>query len=276
MKFLRIFIALIALLTIVTSRRAHNFYNTQISQESTSYTTAKGGLIYYLDRQKPACANGSGMSYFKLDTDGTNYKYAYNCINSEAISTSSADVRSLNTPMNGYNTGMFQDFSVNFLDRHAVMCGAGEVLKSFQLGRDAGHDNINYQYKCVKAQTLCCKDHSTTHSSMKSRKTFDLQHQKVGTAASSTMVLKGFKLWSNSDNDDLWYTYRTCKLKDMQAEKVVAQLQRDYTKDSNSLTTAKTAYETLSNRTEDARKLVADLEAELSTAQSHAGLKASC
>ena len=275
MKFLRIFIALIALLAIVTSRRAHNHYNTQVVQSSTSYTSAKGGLIYYLDRQKPACANGSGMSYFKLNAQGDTVNYSYNCINSEAISTKSSDVSSHSTPFNSYNTGIFQDYSVNFLDRHSVQCASG-VLKSFELGRDAGHNNINIQYKCVKAQTLCCKQHSTPHTSMRSRKTFDLQLQSVGTTAATHMVLKGFKLVSDSNKDTLHYVYTTCKLKDMQAEKRVSLLQTAYSKDTISLTSAKSEYETLFKKVEDARKIVSDLEAEVSTAQSHAGLTASC
>ena len=113
-------------------------------------------------------------------------------------------------------------------------------------------------------------------TSMKSRKTFDLKNQQVGSTTATTMVLKGFKLWSNSTNDNLWYVYRTCKLKDMQAEKKVIALQTAYTQDNTSLTSATTEYEALSKKVEEARKAVSDLEAELSTAQSHPGLQAHC
>jgi len=279
MKFITIFIALIALLAIVSTRRANSrsTYNTKVVPGRTANTDAKGGLIYYLDRQTVGCSYGQGLSYFKLNAPGGDKVYYDTaCIGSLAISMKQSEIRKDTTTFSGYNTGYFQDFSVNFLDRHAVMCRSGEILKTFKMERDSAKKNIQYKYECVKAQTLCCKDHTTAHTSMKSRKTFDLQNQKVGDASTATTVLKGFKLWSSSPQDTLWYKYTTCKLKDMVADAKEKLLTKAYNTDSESLAKAVIEFNDLDKKVEDARKKVSDLEAEFSTASSHAGLTASC
>lgn len=298
MKFLRntilqilIITTLLSLITSLNSKKNNSKSKTSHPNTLKSITTrskTSNGKITDLGSHNLSCSSASALSFFVLnhrlqaDTRGfggykiEKHEYTYNCLKSQAISGKKSDETQHYTPYGTYNKFITSNFSVNYLDKHAVMCGAGEVLTGFHLTEDHGKKNVRYDYKCTKAQTLCCKDHTNNATSMEGRKTFTLQHQKVGSRTTKTHVLKGFKLWSNHDNEEIWYKYRICKLKDMDAEKKVEEMRKNHDAANANLALASADYENMMRRVEEARKKVADLEAEYTVAKGHEGLEASC
>jgi hypothetical protein len=123
----------------------------------------------------------------------------------------------LSTPYNGTNGWK----SVNYLDRHNVVCPAGEVLRQFKLTRNSkDNSQVRYDYTCVKAETLCCKSYTGSKQNSEDQRTYYLDRHTVGDSAKgTTQVLQQFKLFATSSGtNQLWYTWTLCKLKDMDAQ----------------------------------------------------------
>jgi hypothetical protein len=272
MKFICLIAIIIAFTAIVSCRRQASDHMSSTTLEDTDK-----GRIYYLDKHNLVC-NGSGnkgsaMSFFRLNREGTNYKvkYDYSCINSEAITGTIS-----NHATNFDEYAYWNRKSVQYLDRHNVMCDTGKVLRGWKINRNQSFDKIQYTYTCVTAQYLCCKTQTTSANDYGDKEIFYLDRHGVGFKSSTQYALKGFKLYSNQDNKQMWYSYEMCKLKDMDAAKAVSMAEINLKAEKDSLQIATLELEALQAKVEAMKKRVVDLDVKLSTARDHKGLKASC
>lgn len=222
MKFVSIFVALVAFCLFVGTISVPN----SISAHNTSFQDTDGGKIFYLDRHTALCSSGA-MTYFTLERknrDSDYVRWANTCVISDAITGSTTTKE---TPFNKTNTAWWgANKSINYLDRHNVMCADDSVLKSFKIDRNPNKKSeIRYVYKCVAANYVCCKSHTTAAQDEGSRSVVYLDRQKVGKINSKKYAMKGFK--ANSANNKMSYTYEMCKLTDMDAIKAVEQAKKN-------------------------------------------------
>jgi len=268
MKFIEIFTIIVALNLLVSITCKPN--TSLIS--STTPQKSDDGNILFLTLHKLHCGSKSALSYFYYDRNSKNrdmVRYEYSCLHSNAIVGESATEHQ--TPV-GTISGKK---SVDWLDRHQVQCPAGQILRGFNLVRDT-KDNIRYNYTCVVANTLCCKNHSTHKNDIGGRETFYLDRHPVGDKTGLTMAISGFKLNTNQTTRKIWYTYSMCQLKDMDAAKEVEKVEKDLTDSKASLAMLLIELEAAQAKITELNKRVLNSERSLQKAQSHDGLKAKC
>jgi len=274
MKLFRIFIA-IAIIAIVSSAlktdrsRSRNHNLNHIIEKRTLFNNADKGKIFLLERHDLTCPQNSAMSYFLYHRFGQMFQYRYNCVSSDAISSLTY---AKHTAWNDINTGLFSSYSLLLLQKHLVRCEEGEVLQQFQLERNSTKDKIRYRYTCVKAQTVCCKDYKTSASHNSGKKSFALDKQPVGIKSTNNSVLKEFRLWAHDNNDLIWFTYRLCKLKDMQAENKVIELKNQIRTDTAELEAGELELEAAKHRIQALKTKLADNQSNLSLARQDPGL----
>merc|ERR1712222_133599 len=246
MKLFRIFIA-IAIIAIVSSAlktdrsRSRNHNLNHIIEKRTLFNNADKGKIFLLERHDLTCPQNSAMSYFLYHRFGQMFQYRYNCVSSDAISSLTY---AKHTAWNDINTGLFSSYSLLLLQKHLVRCEEGEVLQQFQLERNS------------------TKDYKTSASHNSGKKSFALDKQPVGIKSTNNSVLKEFRLWAHDNNDLIWFTYRLCKLKDMQAENKVIELKNQIRTD-----TAELELEAAKHRIQALKTKLADNQSNLSLAR---------
>lgn len=168
------------------------------------------GNIYYLDRHRLECPNGSIMQGFHLWRPRNNQiSYEYYC--KKSLSIVNDDVYSTFSPIN--IVGGNGSKSTNYLDRHNVRCKDGYALKSFWFARFGGKD-IYYQYTCVRLNCGNYQEKITKETSGGDKTTIYLDRQTVRTGVDE--ALAGFKLVSRYSGRKTYYKYKytTCKLND--------------------------------------------------------------
>jgi len=209
MKYINI-LAFVIAATIIASvvagpRRTHSW--------STGATKTDGGKVYYLDRQTINCGTGA-LTYFQMTrpSNPDQIQYKTSCVRADAITN---QVQTKSTAWNKIGG----EKEVQYLDRHDISCPTGTVISYFKQGRNGS--KINYTYKCVKAHLLCCRNTSTPENDMGDM-IFYLDRHHVGNYKSFDWAIQRFKLDSGySPKRVIKYSYRICKLKDMDAEKQV-------------------------------------------------------
>lgn len=227
MKFTRILI-LIGIFTIINLTMASiaippkhliskKVEANEVFRAKTPWSVTSGGEIIYLDRHSVNCKNGA-MSWFRLfrenvgngGTDRIQYKAS--CLKSKALKLKSFENKHTN-----FNITEEHNRSVNYLDRHHVKCDEGTVLQQFKLQRNSKGDKIRYDYRCVKANIICCSDDTSKLQKMGERNVFYLDRQSTGVENSDDRVLQSFRLLSNYNPDKIYYQFRMCKLRDEDA-----------------------------------------------------------
>jgi len=284
MKFIRIcllFVIFTLFALAVTKRsRTHSrsMVSNSVSSSSTSYSeTNNKGSIFYLDRHEPYCSRGA-ITYFKLERrnrDSDDVRYRNTCVNSDAI-----NIGKISNGSTGYNTTSGK-LSINYLDRHNVMCEAGTVLRSFRMVRKpSDNSKIRYNYTCVAANTLCCKTYTTGKSDMADKSAYYLDRQGVGKENVRDWAMRRFKLNSSYKPDRISYTYEMCKLRDEDAYKASTQAKANLAILQNSMNVANRELELKKNEFEAAQQRQKTLmievskgEALVATSEKHSGLE---
>jgi len=195
----------------------------------TKWDKASKGDIIYLDRQNVECKGGA-MSWFRLLRQGED-KIAYkaSCVESKALKLKSFENK--HTDFNTYDG----KHSVNYLDRHHVKCDEGTVLQQFRVARNSSKDKIRYDYKCVKAEILCCSNDDSKKEEMGDKSTFYLDRQSIGVENSNDKVLQSFRLISHYSPNRLQYKFRMCKLRDEKAYQLSVKKKKDIVKKAHDL-----------------------------------------
>jgi len=255
MKFISIF-ALIICASIFASAISSP---AKATTHYTNFQESNGGEIFYLDRHAPLCKGGAISSFRLQRQGGDEMRYMYSCIHSEAIGG-----QTIHKQTNfGAGGGNYKE--PNYLDKHNIECPAGTVLKYFRQGRDG--NNINYKYQCVKANILCCKNLATVENEMGDQ-IFYIDRHHPGAWMSKSYAMQRVKLDSGySPNRVIKYSYRMCKLRDMDAARAVEQNKYNLQTQQNDLQAASDKLEQSTQNIQQIQKQLAEITAKLNTAQ---------
>ena len=221
MKFTRFLISLVFITLVIAAFASEKRSRTHVKARRTfapatfysvfrSYQSSAGGNIFYMDRNWCSCNSGA-IAYFQIQRNGDNLRYYSTCPKSAAIT---GPVQTKYTAFNATNG----DKSVNFLDRHNMVCPANHVMRNFKLERNpSSMSQIRYKYTCVQATTLCCKKRTSTQQSMGNKTTFYLDRQQIGDVKSTNTAMSQIRLRTSYGPDRMWYEYTMCELMDMDA-----------------------------------------------------------
>jgi len=255
MKFIEKALLINLILAIFSTLNANEF-----KDKTTQWDITDNGYIIYLDRHELDCDKGA-ISYFRMFREYKNgggtdrVQYRYSCLNSSSIGKSSL----ANTPYNGYSGR----HTINSLDEHDVRCPDGQVLQKFKLSRNPKGDKIRYDYKCAKADILCCKSFSSTPQELGDKSVFYLDRQEAGQLDSMYWSLAQFRLTAGSLGKHIHYSYKMCKLRDLEAVQELKDLTREQVALENNLKTAEDRHRVQKARCDLINKQIADLETHL-------------
>lgn len=212
-KILAILIITIIAAAVTSKRRRLTTTGTSNYSIHTGYNDAGSGSIFYLDRHYLTCGNNA-LTFFELVRNPSNsgqIRYLGSCLRSSALSgSSSAKYTSWNDKASN------EKKSVNFLDRHTMNCGNGKVITGFGLRRSG--NRIRYQYGCVKADYVCCKQVSSVQEDMGDKSNYYLDRQEIGVNKATYSALQRIRLRTKYDPDRMWYEFTKCQLTDMDAK----------------------------------------------------------
>merc|ERR1712032_1116403 len=135
----------------------------------------------------------------------------------------------------------------------------------FRQGR-AG-SKINYKFTCVKAATLCCRSHATAESDM-GNQIFYIDRHRVGSENSKSWAMQRFKVDSGySPKRVIKYSYRICKLKDMDAQNEADKNESNLQSTKANLTASQEKLAASNAAVEQVQKEMAALTAKLQSDQ---------
>jgi len=255
MKFIEKALLINLILAIFSTLNANEF-----KDKTTQWDITDNGYIIYLDRHELDCDKGA-ISYFRMFREYKNgggtdrVQYRYSCLNSSSIGKSSL----ANTPYNGYSGR----HTINSLDEHDVRCPDGQVLQKFKLSRNPKGDKIRYDYKCAKADILCCKSHSSSMQDLGDKSVFYLDRQEAGQLDSMYWALAQFRLTSGSLGKQINYSYKLCKLRDLEAVQELKDLTKEVVILENNLKSAGDKHRVQKERYDNAARNLEKLESHL-------------
>merc|ERR1712151_610731 len=216
------------------------------------WKTTDGGKLYYLDRQYMNCNNNALTNFWLRRSGSDNVAYRYSCVRSDAIYGSATSHATAFREIGGSK-------EVNYMDKHNVECPSGSVMTYFRQGRSG--DKINIGYHCRKAHLICCRNKATPENDM-GDSVFYLDRHSVGEYKNKEWAIQRWKLDSGySPKKVIKYSYRVCKLRDMDAAKVVETNRAAVDTEKAALAEAKAKLET-------SPKAQAKIQAQLTELQS--------
>lgn len=191
--------------------RLKRSYSGYCSDENTGYTSDGGGNTVFLDRQSPNCGR-QAMRKFLLDRNngGNEVRYELICCSIPSGFSDSYDTHYTNFNYDGRG-------NVAYLDRHHVSCPGNDLLRSFHLNRNPGHDMYRYTYSCYSrdafTRTSCYR--STTRGNsmgnwMDWRRGRLIYLDRHSVACNSGYFLNEFQL-DRIGNRTIRYKFRCCK-----------------------------------------------------------------
>jgi hypothetical protein len=267
MKFNRILISLVFITLVIAAlakkatieRRSHTRAPATFYEVNYPYQTSAGGNIFYMDRNMCSCNSGA-ISYFQIQRSGDNLRYYSTCPKSSAIT---GPVMIKYTNYNATNG----DKSVNFLDRHNMVCPANHVLRNFKLERNpSSMSRIRYKYTCVQANVLCCKKKTSSKQSMGNKTTFYLDRQQIGDPKSTSRALGQLRLRTSYGPDRMWYEFHMCELMDMDAHAAMTASQAALKVANDGLVAAGTEQQAAKGAQQAVQKQIEDLQVQLKAA----------
>ena len=117
------------------------FSNVQIRE--TKKVSNAGGNIFQMTQLNVECNDNEVLSYWRLISHSDKIHIQYYCISGLSVLITS------NIKFTKWNkTSNNKKRSVNFLDRHRVMCDSDEAIGAFQM-QSSGKD-IRFRYRCNK------------------------------------------------------------------------------------------------------------------------------
>jgi hypothetical protein len=118
----------------------------EIVQKNTGFNDGGQGTVIYLDRHNVDCGSNSLLNNFYLTKNPDNlndYRYNYNCINSNKPLTCRTVQSEKISDISDGNKNIFKLSSANLL------CNEDEALNKFKLFRPDGN-SVQYDYTCCK------------------------------------------------------------------------------------------------------------------------------
>jgi len=174
----------------------------------TPLSDAGEGSVFYLDRHNVKCGTNQALTGFQLNRPnrGNEIQYLFDCMQSNAIGTN------VKTKATAFAKTQDKGKSLNFLDRHDIVCPNGYAVQQFKLSRENSSSiNIQYQYTCVEVQTTSCTSKETSRTPFDDMTSFYLDRQSIFVPVGS--VLTQFKLVSFYDGKPGFkYAYTFCQL----------------------------------------------------------------
>lgn len=115
-----------------------------------SESFAPSGLLKITDLSKfvIACQGNTFLENFILTQSGNSYYYTYTCSNSVSWIASSTTTPTTTAPNDAYGFSSNPTNSLLFLDRHSIICGDNQVIKSVRLVADS-YSTIHYEWTCA-------------------------------------------------------------------------------------------------------------------------------
>lgn len=178
------------------------------------------GLVQYLDRTDISCPSGAGVSYFQYfrDLPADKYHYSYTCRGHAGIKTTNIVEKQTTADHTYKNEQKDKNGTINFLDKHHVMCPKKHILQQFKLHTVNG--GIFYKYRCAPAIIDNCWNHNTpTHPVGDKWETYYLDRHNQIKASGKDEVIRGFRLVSLYSPNRIYYSLTICKLKQPNAPK---------------------------------------------------------
>lgn len=121
---------------------------TSVNLTKTTPLNAKGSTsVYYLDRHNVNCFDASTvLTSFRLENHPNNQmRFHYSCASHPSISNDCS------TYYTQWDDIANESSSLNFVDRHFMVCGKRAALKGFQMERSGSR--IRFRFGCCRANT---------------------------------------------------------------------------------------------------------------------------
>jgi len=198
MKFIIKFLTIpsLILLIMLFIASVHNLKLMKGKKNEQVYNTKPNLIVNYdvFDLEKhdvgKDCPPKTYLKNFKIENVNSNLQYSYICQESKAIGE---EFYESSTPINLTDNNKKYK-SVNFLDRHEIICPVNHVLQRFKLNKYG--DKINYVYRCVKAN--CNEKIEKESVNEVSVGNFDLKNiQDLKFKIEENQAIIGFKLIVN-------------------------------------------------------------------------------
>ena len=119
--------------------------------ESESY---ENGNLLTLMKHKVRCAENEVLSFWTVNKSNGMIWYKYYCISGPSV-TSTSEFKY--TAWNKTNKDINK--SLNYLDRHFMLCNEDEAIGAFEMEKSA--ENIRYKYRCNKVKASALAEVST-------------------------------------------------------------------------------------------------------------------
>jgi hypothetical protein len=164
----------------------------------TPWNSHGGGDIHYLDRHYIACPGRSVISFWKVHESGGNITFEYRCLSGPAV-LGESEWRY--TSWNGVASNVRT--SIDYLDRHTVICNNDEAINTFTVQRSGNH--IRYAYICMKVKYSGHNQSRTTSWTDADRgEMFELRDQYVEPTNYHNQAIYGFRLNVQYYTGDWW------------------------------------------------------------------------
>jgi hypothetical protein len=176
------------------------FSNNVVIRE-TDKTDFNQGEIFRLDRLNVYCQDNEVISYWRLETTrDKKMLIQYYCISSLSVL-----VNSVTKYTNWNRTNDNKKNSLNFLDRHRILCSEDEAIGGFQMERSG--DSIRFRYRCNKIKYDSLKSKTTDWENANFGEVQNLSVHSINGPdyKNNSQVLRGFKMLTKYVNQ--WCTF---------------------------------------------------------------------
>jgi hypothetical protein len=185
---------LLLILSLLTFTFAQNTEN----EKQTGSTWNFNGNIFSLSFHPVFCDSNQVLSSFRLIRDGSNMYFRYFCISGLGVLD---EQFTQYTEWNG--TAGNKEESLNFLDRHDLMCPEDSAMNGFQMERSG--DRIRFRYNCNRVKFISQSSYTTNfvRSGTGEVHGFSVHDVKAPDTRFKTQAIKGFRM-------DVRYSNRWC------------------------------------------------------------------
>ena len=147
-------LTLVTLLLFISIGCIASNEETTVTIRETEKVSNKSGNIFQLRRLNVQCHDNEVLSYWHLISHAGKIHIKYYCIQGLSVIITN-EIRY--TPWN--KTNKDQKRSVNYLDRHRVLCNEDEAIGSFQMEKSG--KKIRFRYRCNKIKAGTPKTKTT-------------------------------------------------------------------------------------------------------------------
>jgi len=182
------------------------------------------GNIFAFTNHAVFCPSTHVLSFWQLLRKGNYISVQYLCIKGLAVLEEQSE---LYTPWNSTNNNKFE--SLNYLDRHNVICPSDMALNGFQLERNG--NSVRFRYKCNKVKYSSQNSWATDYlrSGTGEIQGLSVIQVRVADVNSNMQALTGFKM--NVRYVNQWCTFLCSSFQDISFN-IYYDILRNITKDN--------------------------------------------